>query len=304
MRIFVTGATGVIGRRVVPMLVAAGHHVTAMVHSPKKSAALAKAGAVPAQVDMFDPAALRNAMAGHDAVINLATHLPTGFKMFLPGAWAENDRIRRDGAANLVNAALAAGVSRLIQESFAPVYPDRGAEWIDEATTIAPVRYNRTVADAEASASRFTSRGGIGTILRFGGFYGPDAWQVRDMIGYVRRGWAPMPGSADAYISSVSHDDAASAVVAALGAQAGAYNVVDDEPMTHRRYFDALAEALGVASPRLPPRWLTFLFGSVGEMLARSQRISNRKLRAECGWAPQYRSMREGWRAVLATQPA
>lgn len=303
MRIFVTGATGVIGRRVVPMLVAAGHHVTAMVHSPAKSAALAKSGASPVQADLFDPVSLRKAMAGHHAAINLATHLPTGFGMFLPGAWSENDRIRRDGAANLVNAALAEGVSRLIQESFAPVYPDRGSEWIDEATPIAPVRYNRTVADAEASAARFTSRGGIGTILRFGGLYGPDAWQTRDMIRYARRGWAPMPGSADAYISSVSHDDAASAVVAALGAQAGAYNVMDDEPMTHRGYVDALAEALGVASPRLPPPWLTFLFGSVGEMLARSLRISNRKLRAECGWAPQYRSVREGWRAVLA-QPA
>jgi nucleoside-diphosphate-sugar epimerase len=304
MRIFVAGATGVIGRRVVPMLVAGGHDVTAMTHSPQKTGSVAGSGATPAQADLFDPASLRRAIAGHDAIVNLATHLPQGFKMFLPGAWAENDRIRREGAANLVDAALAEGVPRFVQESFAPVYPDRGAQWIDESVPIAPVRYNRTVADAEAAAARFAARSGIATTLRFGAFYGPDAWQTRDMIGYVRRGFAPMPGPAEAYVSSISHDDAAAAVVAALDAPGGVYNVVDDEPVTHRGYFSTLAALLGVSAPRLPPRWLTFLFGSPGELLARSQRISNRKLREISNWAPKYRSIREGWPAVLAAGTA
>lgn len=304
MHIFMTGATGVIGRRVVPMLVAAGHRVSAMVRAPEKAGALAKTGARPVKADIFSLESLRKAVAGHDAVINLATHLPTGLRMFLPGAWTENDRIRREGSTTLVHAAMAEGVQRFMQESFAPVYPDRGEEWIDETTPIAPVRYNRTVADAESSAQRFTMRGGIGTILRFGAFYGPDAWQTRDLIGYVRRGWAPMPGPAKAFLSSISHDDAACAVVAALGAQSGAYNVVDDEPVRHREYLDALASRLGVGSPRLPPSWLTFLFGSAGELLARSQRISNRKLRDECCWAPKYRSVREGFGAVLGQAAA
>jgi nucleoside-diphosphate-sugar epimerase len=301
MRVFITGATGVIGRRVVPMLVAAGHRVTAMVHSPQKSRNIAGSGASLEQADLFDPVSLRHAVAGKDAVINLATHLPEGWRMFLPGAWAENDRIRREGAANLVDAALGEGVPRFIQESFAPVYPDRGAQWIDETIPIAPVRYNRTVADAEASVERFSARGGVGTALRFGAFYGPDAWQTRDMIGYVRRGFAPMPGPAEAYVSSISHDDAAAAVVAALDAPGGTYNVVDDEPVTHRGYVGTLASLLGVSAPRLPPRWLTFLFGSPGELLARSQRISNRKLRAACDWTPKYRSVREGLQAVLGS---
>jgi 2-alkyl-3-oxoalkanoate reductase len=304
MRVFVTGATGVIGRRVVPMLVAQRHRVTAMVHSPQKTRNVASSGAIPAQADLFDPVSLSHAVAGHDVIINLATHLPHGFKMFLPGAWAENDRIRREGAANLVDAALDQRVPRFVQESFAPVYPDRGEQWIDETVPIAPVRYNKSVADAEAAVERFAARGGTGTTLRFGGFYGPDAWQTRDMINYVRRGFAPMPGAAEAYVSSISHDDAAAAVVAALGARGGVYNVVDDEPVTHRGYFNTLASLLGVAAPRLPPRWLGFLFGSVGEMLARSQRISNRKLREASGWAPKYRSIREGWPAVLAARPA
>jgi nucleoside-diphosphate-sugar epimerase len=101
-------------------------------------------------------------------------------------------------------------------------------------------------------------------------------------------------------MSSVAHDDAATAVVAALNIRAGVYNVVDDEPLRRREYFAALAKALGVPPPKLPPLWLGRLTGSVGETIARSLRISNRKLREESGWAPRYPSVREGYRAVVA----
>jgi nucleoside-diphosphate-sugar epimerase len=298
MRIFVAGATGVIGRRAVPLLLAAGHAVTAIGRSAEKEAQLARFGATAVNVDLFDPGALRRAVAGHDAVINLATHLPAGWRVFAPGAWDENDRVRRVGAANLVYAAIAAGARRYIQESFAPVYPDGGERWIDETVPIAPVAYNRSVADAERSAERFTGSDRIGILLRFAPFYGPDAWQTRQMVDSVRRGWAPIPGAADSFISSVSHDDAATAVVAALALRAGAYNVGDDEPMRRRDYFDTLAAALAVAPPRIPPRWVARLFGSLGEMLARSLRLSNRKLRAG-GWSPRLPSVREGFPAVV-----
>ena len=300
MRIFLTGATGVIGRRALPLLIGAGHSVTAVVRRPQSHAELVRAGATPIEVDLFAADAVRKAVAGHDAVVNLATHMPAGYRAFLPGAWAENDRIRRFASANLVDAAMATGATRFIQESFAPVYPDRGDQWIDERTPIAPVRYNRMVADAERSAERFSGSGGAGVVLRFAMFYGPDSWFTRDLIGYVRRGWAPIPGVADAYTSLVSHEDAAAAVVAALGVPPGTYNVVDDEPLRRREFFDSLAGVLGVAPPRLPPPWLKYLFGSLGEMLARSLRISNRKLRDACGWTPRYPSMREGWPAVVA----
>ncbi len=151
MRIFVTGSTGVVGVRLIPLLLRAGHRVSAVTRSAPARARLEREGAVAIALDLFDRDAVRRAVDGHDTVINLATHIPPSTtSMMLPGHWRENDRLRREASVSLVEAALAGGASRFIQESFAPVYPDRGAQWIDEATPIAPVKYNRTVADAEA----------------------------------------------------------------------------------------------------------------------------------------------------------
>lgn len=294
MRIFIAGATGVVGRRVVPALVDAAHQVTAVARSPERRAQLETRGAHAITVSLFDPESLARAVRGHDVVINLATHIPPMSRLFLPGAWRENDRVRRQGVSNLVGAAIAAGAGRFIQESFAPIYPDRGAEWVDESTPLSPVRYNRSVIDAEASAARFTSGGRAAVVLRFAGFYGPDADQLVDMMRYVRKGRSPLPGSEDAYISSVSHDDAAAAVVAALDAPAGVYNVTDDDPVAHRVYVGVIAGALGVPVPAPLPRWMQMLMGSLGEMAGRSERISNRRLREATGWAPALPSVREG----------
>jgi nucleoside-diphosphate-sugar epimerase len=300
MRIFLTGATGVIGRRVVDDLSARGHQVTAVGRTPAKQEALRRAGAEPIAVDLFDAAGLRGAVAGHDAVVNLATHMPSSTtRMLFRRAWRENDRIRTIASNTIVDAALSGGAKLFVQESFAPAYPDGGDLWIDETRPLAPAAYNRSVMDAEAAAQRFTDAGGRGVVLRFAAFYGPDALQLKDLIRWVRRGWAPLPGAPEACISSISHDDAAAAITAVLAAPAGVFNVADDEPVTHRMYVDSLAAALQVPSPRLPPAWLTPLMGSVGQVLSRSLRISNRKLRQECGWAPRLRSVREGWPEVI-----
>ncbi len=296
-RVFVAGATGVIGRRVVPLLVAAGHRVTAVGRAPDKRAALERAGAAAIELDLFDPAAVRRAVAGHDVVINLATHIPASARAFFPGAWRETNRMRRLVSHSL---ATAAGTSRFIQESFAPIYGDAGDRWIDEDAPVRVARYNRGVLDAEAAAGRVTWDGGTGVVLRFAFFYGADSDFTRDAIRYVRRGRAPVLGSPSGFISAVSHDDAATAVIAALAVPAGTYNVSDDRPLRRREFVDALAEALGVPPPKFFPRWLAVLAGSLGETLARSQRIANGKLRAASGWAPRYPSVVEGWRAVVA----
>ncbi|HEY3784786.1 MAG TPA: NAD(P)H-binding protein [Steroidobacteraceae bacterium] len=305
MKIFLTGATGVVGRRAVPLMLQAGHELTLLMHRPAPADVFAPIGVHTVQADLFDRGAVYEAVCGHEAVVNLATHIPaTTLRMLLPGAWNENDRIRREGAANLADAASAAGVKRLVQESFALVYPDQGDRWINEDSPIEPVRYNRTVPDAERAAQRFTANAGTGVVLRFGAFYGPDARQTRDMIGLVRRGWAPLPGAPEAYFSSISHDDAASAVLAGLGLQAGIYNVVDDEPMERREFAGSLATAVGVGRPKSLPAWMTRVTGSLGEIMSRSERISNRKLRESSRWAPAFPSVRTGWPATVAALQA
>jgi nucleoside-diphosphate-sugar epimerase len=299
MNILVTGATGVIGRRVVPLLLARGDRVTIATRKNGRRPAAWAGDVAQVATDLFDSATLTPALRGQDAVINLATHMPSSsVKMLLRPMWRENDRIRREGSHNLVQAALRSDVGRLLQESFAPTYPDRGDQWIDESVPLDPGAYNRTVLDAEASARRFGAGGGVAVILRFAAFYGPDSHPLGDFLQALRRGWAPLPGDPRGFISSVSHDDAAAAVVAALDAPTGAYNVADDEPVRREVYAGTLAELIGARSPRFPPAWFTPLFG-VARVLARSLRISNRKLREATAWRPRYPSVREGWVATL-----
>ncbi len=170
MNVFIAGATGVVGRRLVPLLVRDGHQVTAVARDANKVAGLRAVGAQAIEQDLFDRETLPKAVAGHDVVINLATHIPSSsVRVMLPWSWRENDRLRRVASANLADAAIAAGAGRFIQESFAPAYPSCGADWIDEDTPLSPVRYNRSILDAERSAQRFTLSGGEGIVLRFAG---------------------------------------------------------------------------------------------------------------------------------------
>jgi nucleoside-diphosphate-sugar epimerase len=237
------------------------------------------------------------AVQGQDVVVNLATHMPAStFRMMLPGAFHENDRIRKESSAIIAEAAAEAGVGRLIQESFAPVYDDGGDRWLEESAPQRPVRYNRTVLDAERSAKDFGRSGGDWVVLRFAWFYGPDSF-LPEMVKVARKGWAPVPGAADAYWSALSHDDAASAVLAALPARSGTYNVCDDEPLTRRELLDAITDAFGIARVKPMPSWVVPLMGSLGELMARSERMSNRKLRG-IGWTPRYPSARDGLRAT------
>ncbi|HEY7114924.1 MAG TPA: NAD(P)-dependent oxidoreductase [Thermoanaerobaculia bacterium] len=305
MNVLVTGATGVVGRRLVPLLIGDGHRVAAIARAPGKREDLARIGATPVNADLFAPESLRRAASGCDAIVNLATHMPATFAQSIRrNSWRENDRVRRVGSANLLEAALAEGVVRFVQESFAPAYPDCGDRWIEETMPLEPVRYNESILDAEKSATRFTEAGGTGVVLRFAGFYGPDSRFLAEIIRQVRRGRAPLPGPPNAFVSSVSHDDAATAAAAALALPSGIYNVADDEPVTHRGYFDSLARALGVPPPKLPPRWMAWFLGSLGEMMSRSLKISNRKLKASSPWRPMYPSVREGWPTVVASMPA
>lgn len=162
MRVFVTGGTGAIGRHAVPALVEAGHWVTALARTPAKAALLREQGAIPAEVSIFDREALTQAFAGHDAIVNLASAIPPMTKFIRSKPWRDNDRVRIEGSAAVVDAAIAAGVGRVVQESVSMVYPAGGSDWIDE--DVPPDRFplSRGNVAAEANANRFSDHGGEG----------------------------------------------------------------------------------------------------------------------------------------------
>jgi nucleoside-diphosphate-sugar epimerase len=306
VRVFVAGATGVLGHRAVRALIAGGHDVTAMARTPQRRELVESLGATAATVDLFDAPALRAAVAGHDTVCNLATHIPHLAKATLPGAWRENDHIRNIGSRNLVDAAVETAASRYVQESITFLYSDNGDLWIDEATPLAPVPYMRSALEAEAQAARFTAGGGTGVVLRFAQFYGPDSHHTRDSVRVARRHLAPTVGRPENYQSNIHTDDAAAAVVAAIEDKVpdGTYNVGDDEPLTRREFAATLAAALGLGDLHHVPSAVTRLGGRKVSALTRSQRISNAQFRGVTAWTPAYPSAREGLPAVVAALTA
>jgi nucleoside-diphosphate-sugar epimerase len=292
MRIFVAGATGVIGRRAVAQLIAAGHEVTGVARAPEKAAQLRQAGADAAEVSLFDPVALRAAVAGHDAVVNLATKIPTFTQAARDSAWEENTRIRVEGSRNLVDAALAAGASVFVQESIAFVYDDHGDAWIDASTTeLSASPFAEPVRAAEANTARFTAAGGRGVVLRFGMFQAAESYHAASSFKAARRGFVLDLGDPNGYFPSVDADDAARAVVAGLDVPAGVYDVVDDEPITRRDTAAALARAVGRRKLRPVPG--ASLAASKAGPLVNSQRVSNGRFRDASGWRPTIGNRRD-----------
>ncbi len=283
-----------------PALIHAGHSVTALARTPDKAAALQAQGAAPITVSLFDRAALADAFAGHDAVINLATAQPSMARFLRAAAWRESARIRTEGSANVVDAAIDAGVRRIVQESVSMLYPDKGAEWIDESVPPDPYPIARGNLAAEASAQRFTEAGGIGVVLRFGLFYGQGAQHSEQMFSLARSHIVTAVGPSDSYTPTIHMADAGAAVTHALDVPAGIYNIVDDEPLTTHDFAAALEAAAGKrAWVRVPGR-AALLFGDRMASLTRSLRVSNARFRDITGWEPRYPSAREGWVATAS----
>lgn len=300
MHVFVAGATGVIGRRAVRDLVDAGHEVTAMARTDTKAELVRGLGATPVQVDLFDPPRVREAVRGHDTVVNLATKIPPMSKFFRAKAWAENDRIRIEGSQNLVDSAIAGGAHRYIQESIAFLYDDHGNRWIHESEPLADSPFTEAVKAAEASAERFCASGGTGVALRFGMFYAGDARHTRDLLKYARRGLFALPGPSGSFRPNIHADDAAQAVVAALGVEAGVYNVTDDQPLTLGEVSGALAGIVGKAKLRGTPAAVQQLAARRAPSAVSSQRVSNALFRDSTGWSTRYPNMTEGLASLIA----
>lgn len=296
MRVFVTGGTGAIGNYAVPALVAAGHQVTGLARSDAKAAVLHRYGARPVQVSLFDRRALAEVFGGHDAVVNLASALPSTTAFIRRSAWRECERVRREGSAAVVDACLAAGVPRLVQESVAMIYADGGDAWIGEDHPVDHYPISRGNHAAEASARRFAENGGAATVLRFGVFYGRGAAHSEQLRALARRHIGFVPGRANGYLSSIHLADAADAVTAALTCPAATYNIVDDRPVTKREHARACAEGVGANAWVTAPGRLALLLGDRLTSLTRSLRVSNARFREASTWRPRYPSVFEGHR--------
>lgn len=282
-KVFVTGSTGVLGRRLVPQLVAAGHKVTAVARSQERAEAVRAAGARPVEVDLFDRSALRVALAGHDCVAQMATNIPTGPAAASPSAWRVNDSLRRQAAAVIAGVATDVGVGRYIQESITFPYVDGTDQWVDEKFERSYNWATDSVAAAEAAAVGVTNAGGVGVVLRFAMFMAPDSAHTRSFYSAAQRGLFGLVGDLEGYTSFIHIDDAAAAVVAALAVPAGIYNVAEPDPVRRSEHRSALAGAVGRAQLESPP---TPSGGSDTNILARSHRISSPHLRGVSSWTP------------------
>lgn len=231
-------------------------------------------------------------------LVNLASALPPAHRMILTSAWTANHRVRAEGSANVVDAALKVGIPRLIQESIVMIYRDGGDRWIDEdwPTDRFPTAAGNHA--AEASAQRFIDGGGVALTLRFGIFYGLGAAHSEQIMALARRHIGFQAGRPDSYISSIHVADAASAVVAALEVPSGTYNVVDDQPVTARDNSNAMAAAVGTNTWLRAPGRAASLLGQRTTSLTRSLRVSNARFQTATAWKPRYVSVWEGYRAM------
>ncbi len=311
MRVFLAGATGVIGRRLLPLLLAEGHEVTGMTRSANRVEQLRAAGAEAVLADAFDADALKRvvAEARPDAVIHQLTSIPPRIDpRKMERDFAVNDRLRTEGTANLVAAAKAAGVTRLIAQSvaffYAPGPPGtvhaEGDPLLREDQAPKPVKRSTV---ALASLERTVLAAG-GTVLRYGYFYGPGSAISREgSTGReVARGRLPIVGSGAGVWSFIHVDDAAAATLAALSAnKPGVFNIVDDEPARVADWIPALARALGASKPRKVPALLARpLAGSYGvALMTQAQGASGVLAKRELGWSPRYASWRDGFETAL-----
>jgi 2-alkyl-3-oxoalkanoate reductase len=310
VRIFVAGASGAIGRPLVAMLVEDGHLVVGMTRGEERAARIREAGAEAAVCDVYDAARLLDAVGGAapDVVIDQLTDIPRNLD---PRRYEEqmagNDRVRREGTRNLVDAALAAGAKRFVAQSVAFMYAPRGPMVVGEDAPLfldAPPVLRRSVEALVELETVVTGTPGLdGIVLRYGYFYGPGTVYASDgpAVARVRRGMFPVVGDGSGTFSFVHVEDAARATRLAVERGApGTYNVVDDEPAPMREWLPALAGAVGARRPRRVPVWLARRAGGpLAAEFARLRGASNAKVRRELGWEPRYTSWRQGFREGL-----
>ncbi len=314
MRILLAGATGAIGRPLVPQLVAAGHEVIGTTRSAARADALRTAGATPVVCDLLEPGQPRALVADHrpDVVIDQLTSLPDDFDLRRKDVYDANDRIRRAGSGALIAAAAELGVQRYVLQSIAFLYAPVGGPVKSEDDPVwddAPEPFARSVGVVRANERALLAAPFAGLVLRYGFFYGPGTYFADDgsTTRQIRARRYPIVGSGDGVLSLVHVADAAAAtLVAAERGASGVYNVVDDEPTPVRDWLPAVAQLLGAKPPRRVPAWLArLLAGPYAVAAATAVRgASNEKAKRDLGWRPLLPSWREGLRDHRDSDPA
>jgi nucleoside-diphosphate-sugar epimerase len=303
MRVFVVGASGAIGTRLVPRLIERGHEVVGTHRSPGRAERILALGGEPIALDLLDPGAVRKAVleAAPHAIVHQATALAdVRFSRSLDRTFAQTNRLRTEGTDALLAAAREAGVSRFVAQSFASYrYAREGGPVKTEDDPLdpdPPAAARETNAAMRHLDQAVTDAGGIA--LRYGGFYGAAD---DGLVEPVRTRRFPIVGDGGGVSSFIHLDDAAAATVLALHHDGPAiYNIVDDEPAPVRDWLPVLAEALGAEPPRRFPRWLARLFaGEAAVMMGTESRgASNAKAKRELGWTLRYPSWRGGFAVV------
>jgi nucleoside-diphosphate-sugar epimerase len=309
MRVFVAGANGAVGRRLVPMLVANGHRVTGTGTNEKSAEAILAMGAEPVVVDGLDAVGIGEAVARAepDAIIHEMTAISgtPDFRHF--DRWfALTNRLRTEGTEHLLAAAKASGVKRFVAQSFTGWSNIREGSWIkteddpldphpveEQTETLAAIKFlERAVLEAPLE----------GIVVRYGSLYGPGSSEA--LVDILRKRMFPVLGNGAGIVSATHVDDAAGGTVAALErGRHGVYNIVDDDPVPSREFIPAIAEALGAPKPLHIPVWLGRLVaGNVAvAMMTEARGSSNAKAKRELGWQPIWPSWRDGFRHGLDT---
>jgi 2-alkyl-3-oxoalkanoate reductase len=317
MKIFVAGATGALGRRLVPLLVSNGHTVVGTTRTSDKADALRAVGAAPVVLDALDRDAVIDALtrAEPDVVVHELTAL-AGFTDFrkLDEGFAATNRLRTDGTDHLLEGMRQLGIRRIVAQSYAgPGFYARTGGPVktedDPFDPDPPAALRRTVEAVRYLERAVLKTDGVqGTVLRYGGFYGPgtSAGEGGSQLEAVERRQFPIVAAGTGVWSFIHIDDAATATLAAIeSGRTGVYNIVDEDPAPVAEWLPALAAAIGAKPPRRVPAWLARLFaGALVVMMTESRGASNAKAKRELGWRPAYPSWRTGFRVGLGSSGA
>jgi nucleoside-diphosphate-sugar epimerase len=310
VRVFVAGASGAIGRPLIPKLIAAGHEVTGMTRSEQSAEAIRAAGAQAAICDALDAAAVEDAViaAAPEAIVSELTSLPEDYDLRKID-YEPTNRLRVEGGRNLISAGRKVGARRFVSQSFIGIYEPEG-DWVkdEEAPTFLdpPGKFASGLEAMLTSEGEAVGAEGMeGLVLRYGQFYGPGTYFDRDgsIAQQVRARRFPQIGKGTGVFSFVHIDDAADATVAAIERGApGIYNVVDDDPAPLSEWLPVYAEALGAKRPMHVPAFVARLLGGKAAVVMGTQMrgASNAKAKRELGWQPAHPSWQQGFAASLS----